>query len=1026
MEMPAVYQISLIAAYIAGMVALFAPCCISYLFPAYLGNIFKERRQILFMTFVYSLGIFVVMIPVVLGAKALQMLFFQLHDQTYLVGGVFMLLVAGISFLGIKLPMPHIILRQRGQRGDVASNFILGIFSGITSACCAPVLVGVMALSSLTPSTLQALGVGAFYVLGMVTPLYLASLFIDKKNILEKPILKKVIYQVKLGGRTYPIFVANIIASLIFAVTGVLMIWLTSTGRLGMTIAESAVTKTINQVATAATDRLGSIPGLDLIFAALGIYLMYKFIKNIFKNNRRKETMKQTAVYTCPMHPEITSDKPGKCPKCGGMPLVASSSKEAMRGKDLGSKGHMDHSMHDHASMMASPEAAGDFLKRFWTVTALLFPLLLLTKTGLNVLGIADFGFRPYLQFGFATAIFYFALVFFQHARHEIAMGKYGMMTLVSLAVGAGYLFSAASTFLPSLEVEFYLEISTLIWVLLFGHYLEARSSSAAGDALQEVAKLLPKQAHLLKDGKTIEVELSKLAEEDVVLIKPGEKVPADGIIIRGKANMDEALISGESKPVEKDQNDKVIAGSICLDGSLEVKLERVGESSTIGQIQKLIAEAQKTKPTAQKIADKAASALTFSALGVGLIALLFWTLIAGETLAFALTLAITVLVIACPHALGLAIPTVSTIATTLATKNGVFLKDLSKLEVIKRIDYVMFDKTGTLTKGEFGITEILPEISKFQDTRDKKIPNSNIQSSALSKEQEEILQIAASLERQSSHVIGLSIVDYAKEQKKQLSQVDKFKNIAGKGIYGEVRSMGYYIGNRVLMEDNKLYSKEEEKVYKELSQEGKTVVFLADKKKVLGILALSDQIKNESYSAVRNLHRLGVKVAMLTGDNEKVAQSVAKDLKIDTYFAEVRPEDKYKHIQKLQREGNKVMMVGDGVNDAPALTQADVGVAIGAGTDVAVEAGDVVLTRNNPEDIARLVILSRKVYRKMVENLVWATGYNVLAIPAAAGVFAPWGFFLRPEIGALLMAGSSVIVVINAMLLKKLNLKLD
>lgn len=728
--------------------------------------------------------------------------------------------------------------------------------------------------------------------------------------------------------------------------------------------------------------------------------------------------------YTCPMHPEIKQDKPGKCPKCGGMALVKKSEMDS------------GDAHHDHASMMSSPEAAGDFLRRFFIVTFLLIPLILLTETALGFLGIGDFALRKYLQFATATAVFYYSLVFFQHAKHEIHAKKYGMMTLVSLAVGAGYLFSAASTFLPQVDVEFYLEISSLIWVLLLGHYLEAKSSSAAGDALQEVAKLLPKQAHLIKSKNIVDVDIAQLREGDVVLIKPGEKVPADGVILKGKANMNEALISGESKPVEKDKDDKVVAGSICIDGSLEVKLNRVGENSTIGQIQKLIAAAQKTKPTAQKIADKAASILTFTALTVGIITILVWTLIIGKPFVFAMTLAITVLVIACPHALGLAIPTVSTIATTLATKNGVFLKDLGKLEVIKGIDYVMFDKTGTLTKGEFGVSDVVSlTLTNNQKSTPKPRGKSdalNIEkrrfekSSALSDTTKEILQIAASLEEHSSHVIGLSIVQFVKTQNIKPVRVENFKNIAGEGIYGMIDKKEHYIGNRTLMEDNKLYSKQAADIYKKLSAQGKTVIFLADNKEITGILALADTIKQESYSAIENLHKLGVKVAMLTGDNEKVAQSVANELKIDTYFAEVRPEDKYKHIRQLQKDGNKVMMVGDGVNDAPALTQADVGVAIGAGTDVAVEAGDVVLTRNNPQDIARLTILSRKVYRKMVENLVWATGYNVVAIPAAAGIFAPWGFFLRPEIGALLMAGSSVIVVVNAMLLKKVNLELN
>ncbi|MFQ5452319.1 MAG: heavy metal translocating P-type ATPase, partial [Candidatus Paceibacterota bacterium] len=585
--------------------------------------------------------------------------------------------------------------------------------------------------------------------------------------------------------------------------------------------------------------------------------------------------------------------------------------------QSAGHEGHGDHG--GHSMMHGGEQMAKDFLKRFYIVTFLLIPLILLTETALNFLGIGDFVLRKYLQFGVATVIFYFSLVFFEHAKHEIKAKQYGMMTLVSLAVGAGYLFSAASTFLQQLQVEFYLEISTLIWVLLFGHYMEAKSSSAAGNALQEVAKLLPKKAHLIAGGVTKDVDLDVLKQGDIVFIKPGEKVPADGIIVKGKANMNEALISGESKPVERGVDDKVVAGSICTDGSLEVRLDRVGENSTIGQIQQLITKAQQTKPTAQKIADRASSILTFTALTVGIGTILVWSLVIGKPFVFSLTLAITVLVIACPHALGLAIPTVSTIATTLATRNGVFIKDLAKLEVIKKIDYVVFDKTGTLTKGDFGVTDV-----------------NLIKNAKLKIGESKLLQIAASLEEHSSHVIGLSIVNHAKEKGISRLKIDNFKNIAGKGIQGTANKKKYFIGNKRLMQEQKLYSDTVEETYKKLSAQGKTVIFLANASEVIGTIALADQIRPESITAVKNLHKLDIKVAMLTGDNEKVAQSVAKELSIDTYFAEVQPKDKYKHIRSLQDKGNKVMMVGDGVNDAPALTQADVGVAVGAGTDVA------------------------------------------------------------------------------------------
>ena len=697
-------------------------------------------------------------------------------------------------------------------------------------------------------------------------------------------------------------------------------------------------------------------------------------------------------IYTCPMHPDVKSDKPGKCHKCGGMDLVLKNG-----------VGQMDK--HDHSSSMASPEAASDFLRRFWIVTALLVPLILTTEIVMKFLGITDFAFRNYLQFMFATFIFGYGFIFFQHARHEIMAKQYGMMTLVSLAVGAGYLFSAASTFIPSLKGGFYVEISTLIWVLLFGHYLEAMSSSVAGDALKEVAKLLPQTAHLIiRDGETKDVDVEKLNKGDMVWVKPGEKVPADGKIIDGEANLDEAVITGESKPVSKKKGDNAIAGSIAVDGSLKVEIERVGDNSTVGQIKKLISQAQKTKPQTQLLADKASRLLTFSALAVATATIFIWTLLIGQPFVFALTLAITVLVIACPHALGLAIPTVTTITTAMSTKHGLFIKDLGKLERIKDLNYVMMDKTGTLTKGKFGVSDVATLDQENED---------------------DILGIAASLEIHSSHVIGVSIVNLAKEKRLKLQEIKDFKNVAGKGVVGTINGKKYFVGNRLLMENNGLWSNKTDELSKRFSEEGKTVVFVGDEDRVIGGLTLSDSIKVESKKAIEDLHKLKIKVAMLTGDNEDVAKAVAKELNVDTYFANVLPEDKYKKVKSLQESGHKVMMVGDGVNDAPALTQADVGVAIGAGTDVAVESGDVVLTRSNPQDIVSLIILGRKTYRKMMENLIWATGYNVLAIPAAAGVFASFGFFLSPGVGAFLMSMSSVIVVINAFSLKKARLEL-
>lgn len=709
-----------------------------------------------------------------------------------------------------------------------------------------------------------------------------------------------------------------------------------------------------------------------------------------------------TTIYICPMHPEIKSRTAGKCSKCG---------------MDLVKKGvAADHMEHDHSSMMASPEAAKDFLHRFFIVTALLVPLAIFSSPAVRYLGLPDFAGRDYLEFGIATVIFYFGLVFFQHAKMEIEMKQYGMMTLVSLGVGAGYLFSAISTFFPVLHVEFYLEISTLIWVLLFGHFLEAKSSAAAGDALSEVAKLLPQNAHLIetrnRENEIKDVNIEELKVGDTVLVRPGEKVPADGKIIKGRANFNESHITGESKPAEKTIGSLVVAGAINMDGSVEVKLVRVGENSTIGQIRNLIKSARKTKPNTQKLADRAAKWLTFSALSVSFFTLLFWSVVAGQPLVFAATLAITVLVIACPHALGLAIPTVSTIATKLAVTNGVFIKDMAKIEVIKKADYVLFDKTGTLTKGEFGVTDIQTTDNRKQKTENRE------------KDVGEILRIAGSLEQNSSHVIAKAVVDYAKRKKINLSNVSEVKNLGGKGIEGKINGQLYFVGNQRLMEERKVWDKNEKEAFNNLSEAGKTTVFVSDGSEILGAFVLSDEVKPEAKTAVEELHRLGVKVAMLTGDTEEAAKPVAKELGIDLVFAQVLPEDKYKYVKKLQEQGKVVIMAGDGVNDAPALTQANAGVAIGAGTDVAVEAGDVVLTQSNPEHLVRLIVLSRKVYGKMLENLFWAAGYNILAIPAAAGLFIPLGFRLTPAVGALLMSLSSVIVVINALSLRKAKLE--
>lgn len=659
---------------------------------------------------------------------------------------------------------------------------------------------------------------------------------------------------------------------------------------------------------------------------------------------------------------------------------------------------HQHEHKHNHSHNMSDGNAQ-DFLRRFWIVTFLLIPLFILTEKGLSILGIPDFYLRKYIQFIFASAVFYFSLVFYQHAWHEVKSRNLGMMTLVSLAVSAGYFFSAFSTFFPQLSTaEFYLEISTLIWVLLFGHYLEAKSSISANSALQEVEKLLPKTAHLIINNNrdTKEINIQELKKGDLVLVNSGEKIPADGIVVEGSAYVDESLSTGESKPVEKRTDDKVIAGSICLDSQLVIKLTQVGENSTVGQIKKLIEKASESKPRTQRLADKAASALTLIALITALATVLIWSFVIGKPFIFSLTLAITVLVIACPHALGLAIPTVTTIATSLAVKNGFFIKDLSKLEVAKDINYIVFDKTGTLTEGKFQLEQII-------------IVNKQIK-------ENQALAIAASLEQGSTHPIAQAILNETEKRSVKITKAEEIKVLAGRGVKAKINNQVYYLGSPNFAKEI-LKSKKLPQLSDQTTTKTRAVLF--NNKEILAILLLGDKIRKEAYTAIQEIHKLKIKTAMLTGDNQNIAKEIAKELNIDNVFAEVKPEDKYKYIKTLQHQGYKVMMVGDGINDAPALMQADIGLAVASGTDLAVSAGDVVLTRNNPKDAVTLIKLAKAVYKKMVENLFWALGYNIIAIPTAAGAFLPLGIKLKPEIAALLMSLSSVIVVINALRLK-------
>jgi Cu2+-exporting ATPase len=503
-------------------------------------------------------------------------------------------------------------------------------------------------------------------------------------------------------------------------------------------------------------------------------------------------------------------------------------------------------------------------------------------------------------------------------------------------------------------------------------------------------------------DGQDIHVvDTAQLKPGDNVLVRPGEKIPVDGRVIRGVSHVNESLLTGESKPIAKKTGDEVVGGSINQDGSLEVEITRTGDSTALAQIIELVKKAQGSKPRAQKLADRAAHYLTLIAIIIGILTFVSWNFVLGATFVFALTLTITVIVITCPHALGLAIPAVATISSSLAARNGILVKDMTALEKVREVTHIVFDKTGTLTRGEFGVTDII--VDRSQETGDRS----------------RLLQLAASLEKYSEHVIARAITEKARGYE-QFEVLD-FRAVAGKGVVGEVSGNEIALGNKRLLEEHnlKLSSSLSEKAG-ELESQGKTVVYLAEAGQVLGALALSDSIREEAADAVRSLKKNGLEVIMLTGDNEQTAKYVAGELGITEFIAEVLPEDKSEKVSRLKREGRVVMMVGDGVNDAPALASADVGVAIGAGTDVAAASAQIILVKNDPRDIVKLFNLSKRTSAKMKQNLVWALAYNIVAIPVAAGVLAPWDIFLRPEWGAIAMSLSSMIVVANAFLLKR------
>ena len=663
--------------------------------------------------------------------------------------------------------------------------------------------------------------------------------------------------------------------------------------------------------------------------------------------------------------------------------------------KDMGHDMHAGHVKkigHDHHAHMVA-----DFKKRFWISLIITVPILILSPMIQTLIGLGDLIRFPgdlYILFLLSTVVFFYGgYPFLKGLFDELKKARPGMMTLIAVAITTAYLYSSAVVFGLSGKIFFW-ELVTLVDIMLLGHWIEMKSIMGASKALEELARLMPSDAHkLMPDGSIKEVPLGELKMADRVIVKPGEKIPADGEVVDGETSVNEAMLTGESKPVSKKAGAKVIGGSINGEGSITVEVKKTGKDSFLSQVIELVKEAQESKSKTQDLANRAALWLTIIALTVGSITLFIWLVVMNKDFAFALERTVTVMVITCPHALGLAVPLVVAVSTAISAKNGLLIRNRAAFERARNIQAIIFDKTGTLTQGKFGVTDTIT----FSNDIDEKL----------------LLKYAASVEVHSEHPIAKGIVSSSKE----IFSVEGFRAIPGKGAQAKVNSRDVkVISPGYLREQNIPVT--DERVDKLFSQ-GKTVVFVMIDGKLCGAIALADIIRPESKKAISMLKEMGIKCMMLTGDNEQVAKWVSEEIGLDEHFAEVLPQEKVKKIKEVQSRGLVVAMTGDGVNDAPALAQADVGIAIGAGTDVAVETADIILVRSNPLDAMAIIGLARATYRKMVQNLAWATGYNAFAIPLAAGVLYKSGILLSPAMGAVLMSLSTVIVAINARFLR-------
>ncbi|MDO8603954.1 MAG: copper-translocating P-type ATPase [bacterium] len=708
-------------------------------------------------------------------------------------------------------------------------------------------------------------------------------------------------------------------------------------------------------------------------------------------------------LYTCPMHPNIVREMPGICPECGMSLVLARARKDADDTQTGAEKFLHESASIPHSSAFTKHEGhhTEDFLKKFFVVLVLTVPLLVYSE----IFALAfswqppHFTAEPDVMLALGSFIFFYGgSVFLRGAYHELRAWLPGMMTLISLAITAAYAFSVFVVFTGGEHTLFW-ELATLIAIMLLGHWIEMKAVKGAQGALKELAKLLPDTADVIRAGVTSTISISELRVGDRVLVRPGAKIPADGVVVEGRSEIDESIITGESKLILKVVGVGVIAGSLNGDGSLTIEVKKIGEGTFLSGVMRLVLEAEASKSRLQILSDRAALYLTVIAVLAGTATFIAWIL-ADAGIVFATERLVAVLVITCPHALGLAVPLVASISTTMAARNGFLVRKRIALESARTIDVVLFDKTGTLTTGAFGVYAVIPADS-FTEL--------------------DVLQKGAGLDQGSEHPLAKAVVREAGKRGATLLPMKNFERIAGKGARGDVGGDTTLVGNELFMNETTIVLAPEILAKtRALEGEGKTVIFVASKGQLVGALALADTIREESREAVEALRALGIRTAMITGDSPDVAAWVAKELHIDEYFARVLPGEKSEKVKILQAQGHKVAMVGDGVNDAPALTQADLGIAIGAGTNVAIESAGIILVKNDPRDIPKIIRLSKLTYTKIIQNLFWATGYNIVALTLAAGVLFSKGIILQPAVAAVLMSVSTVIVAFNALLLRR------